>query len=240
MAVVRRYTRIWFVVFAGFSLGSCALVESDQPIFNFSDVTLVPGLAGVYEMAEGGVVVIQARRKSYRAIALKKLNNEYVAELTLDFDIIRLDRDDLAIQLRCMASRDDKHPSKWERFSRRTIYGVAAAARVHGSYWFGFIYPAAISPALARKHHIEPEITNFPWDSKSPKTETVSDVTIRKGTSSSEVKAFLIDWKNALLAAGSDSMQPVWRQSSELDTSARAAVTSAPECSSLPPAKSQL
>jgi hypothetical protein len=228
------------VVFAGFSLVSCALVKSDKPIFNFSDVAQVPGLAGVYEMTEDGLAIIQARRESYRAVVLKKLNNKYGAGLTLDFDIIKLDGDDLALQLRCLAFRDDKHPSKWERFSRHTIYGVAAAARPRGSYWLGFIYPAAISPALARRHHIEPEITNFPWDSKSPKTETVSDVTIPKGTSSSEVKAFLIDWKNALLAAGSDSMQPVWRQSSELDTSARAAVASAPECSSLPPAKSQL
>jgi len=158
------------------------------------------------------------------------LNKKWLAAEVADFDAIALDGHDLALQIRCVAMRDEKHISHWGRLLKNTFYGIAAAARSKGSYWLSWTYSSA--PQIARRHHIEPNTYEREADSHEPKQEIVSDILIPRTVSKSDFTAFLTDWKNASLAEG--AMEPARREDHEPDEAMRSASATTPDCGSLP------
>jgi hypothetical protein len=180
---------------AGLVLAGCTTVLSDKPVFPPAMAANKSALEGTYTLrGDNGENVVTVKRRdasTYDAIGFG-VKPAYREGLAMEFSAVPLGGGDYALQISCLASRDDNGTWKHESESAY-VYWVLAASRAKGDYFVGWDVADADRDALSLKYHQQADKGTLKLSGLSPE----------------RAKAFFFDWEQSQLATGGDRVVPV-------------------------------
>ncbi|HTQ13414.1 MAG TPA: hypothetical protein VMH86_06020 [Rhizomicrobium sp.] len=185
------------LVCVGAVLAGCTTVVSDRPVFPASMAAGGPSLEGAYLVyGENGENVITVSRRDggrYEAIGFGT-RPHYREGLAMEFAAVPLGGGDFALQVSCLASRNDS--GAWNKEKDAAFaYWTLSASRARGDWFAGIIVADADRDALAAKYRLAAGKNALKIDGLSP----------------GRALSFFRDWQAAQLAVGGDRVIPVIR-----------------------------